>query len=120
MVSDRRFSVAVVAIYQGLGIAKFFRHRLRLYGALQSGELPFHVHYASTTDRTTVRRLHVFIVASLVNTVAASHENHRLRRGKHVLAANWAIAVGRALNATMGILNLDRHADTARLDQCQA
>ena len=79
MVFNSGFRTAIVAIYQGSRVYKFFWHGLCLDSTLKPAELPFHIDNTSTTYRASVRAFHVFIVASMVYAMATSHENHCLR-----------------------------------------
>ncbi len=49
----------------------------------------------------------MLVVASVVDAVAAAHEDHSLRRGEHVFATDRAIAVSGAFDAAMRVANGD-------------
>ena len=105
MVLHRCLRTAIVTIYPSLGILKFWWHRLCFDRSFQVSELPLHVYNTSAADRTFVRSLHVFTIASMMDTVTAPHEYYGLRRREHVLAAYRTVAVSRPLDATMGVPN---------------
>lgn len=46
----------------------------------------------------------------------AAHEDHGLRGGEHVFAADWAVAVGGALDVFVGLGHRYGHAEAAFLD----
>ena len=93
MVLDRRLCAAVIAIYPSLGVLEFWWHRLCFNRSLQVSELPLHVDNTSAADRTFVGILHVFTIASLMDTVTTPHEHYSLRRREHVLATYRTVAV---------------------------
>ena len=66
-------------------------------------KLPLHIDNTPATYGTSVRGFHVLVVASVVDTVATSHENYRLWGSEHIFATNGAITVCRAFDATMCI-----------------
>ena len=55
--------------------------------------MPLHVDNTSAADWTFVGTLHVFAIASLMDTVTTLHEHYGLRRRKHVLATYRAVAI---------------------------
>lgn len=79
MILDRRFCVAVVAVHRSFGISKLSRHWLAFDGVLQLPELHFHIDDTSAANGTAVRSFHVLVVASMVDTMATSHEDDSLR-----------------------------------------
>ena len=93
MVFDRHLSAAIIAVYQSFGVLEFRWHGLCFNCSLQVPELPLHVDNASAADRTFVGTFHMFVIASMMNTVTTPHEHHSLGRSKHVLAADRAITV---------------------------
>lgn len=44
----------------------------------------------------------------MVDTVSTSHDNHGLRRGEHIITADWTIALSRSFDAPMGSFNRNR------------
>lgn len=68
-------------------------------------ELPFHVDNTFAADGASIRAFHMFVVASMMYAMSASHEDYSLWRCEHVFAADGAVAIRRALNAAMSILN---------------
>ncbi len=93
MVLDRRLCAAVVTIYPNFGVLEFWWHRLCLNRSLQVSELPLHIDNTSAADRTFVRIFHVFTIASMMDTMTATHEYYSLRRREHVLAAYRTVAI---------------------------
>jgi hypothetical protein len=57
----------------------------------------------------------MLIVAFSMNCMTASHKNDCLRRREHVFAANRTVAVGRALDALVGLFHRNRHTEAAGL-----
>lgn len=115
MILDSTLRSTVIAAHHRPRIAKLLRHRLRVDGAVEVAELRLHVHDGLLADRAFVRRLHVRVVAVSVDGVAATHEHDRLRGGEHVLPADGAVTVGGALDAFVGLLHGDVHAEAAFL-----
>lgn len=93
MIFDNGFGIAIIAVDPCFSILKFRRHWLGLDRSFQVSELPFHVDDASAANWTSIRAFHMLVIASMVYTVAASHEDYCLWRCKHVFAADRAIAI---------------------------
>lgn len=85
---------------------------------LQVAKLHFHVHHATAADRAAVGGVHVFVVAALVDTMAATHEDHGAGGTKHVFPTYRAVAVCRPLNATVGVS--DGHGDANAACLCDS
>lgn len=105
MISDRSFGIAIIAVDPCSSILEFGRHWLGFDCSFQMPELPFHIDNTSAADWASIRAFHVFVVASMVYAVAASHKDYCLGRCEHVFAADGAITICRALDAAMGVLN---------------
>ena len=103
MILDRGLCGAVVAVYQSFRILELGRHRLTLNQTFKVLELHLHVLHTPTADGTSVSLFHMLVIAQVVDTMATAHEDDGLWRRKHVLSADWTVAVGRALNASMCI-----------------
>lgn len=100
----------VIAVYRGPCIGKFLRHRLSPNGAIQIPKLCLHIGHGFATYRTTVRASCVFSEALVVYTMTTFHENNSFRRREHIFSAYWTVALGRTLDAAMGIF--DRYVNT--------
>ena len=105
MIPHAGLGTAVVAIDPRLGVSKFFGHRLCLDGTRQDGELHFHIDDGAAADRTAIGRFHVFVVAAVMDAVAAAHKDDSLRRGEHVFAADGTVTIGGTLNAAVCVAN---------------
>ena len=57
----------------------------------------------------------MFVVAAVVDAVAAAHEDDSLRRGEHVIAADGTVTISGALDAAVRIADGDGHADATSL-----
>ena len=93
MVLDRRLCAAVIAHHQCFRVFELRRHRLAVDVSLQLSERHLHIRKTLIADRTTIRRLHMEVVAAMVNAVTTLHKDHGLGRSEHVFAAYRAIAV---------------------------
>ncbi len=115
MIRHATLRTTVIAIHQRLGISELRRHRLTFNRPVQVPERRFHVHETSTADRTSIRRLHVLVVASMMDAVSTGHEHHRLWRGEHVLSADGTVAVRGPFDAFVRAGDGNGHAHSARL-----
>lgn len=119
MVFDCALCITIVAVDHCLGILKLWWHRLAINSAVEIAELCFHVDNTFAANRAFIRRFQMIVVALVVYAVTAIHEHNGLGRGKHILAANGAVAVSGALDASMGGFNRDGHAHAACLEDSQ-
>ena len=94
MILDATFGTAVVAIHQCLGVLELRRHWLALNCPVEFAELDLHVDDAPTADGTLVGRLHVVVVALMVDAVTTLHEDYRQGGGEHVLSTYRTVTVG--------------------------
>ena len=115
MIPHARLGKAVIATDQGFGVSEFLWHRLRFNSSLEARKLPLHVDNRATADRAAVGGVHVLIVTTVMDAVAAAHKYDGLRRGKHIFATNGTVAVGGALDAAMSVADGDGHANAAGL-----
>lgn len=109
------FDGAVVAVDIGSCVAVFFRHGLRVDLAVQTAELRLHVHHALAAHGAFVGGAAPVFEARVVDAVAAAHEDYGSRRGKEVVAADWAVAFRASFYAAVCGLDADAHADGAGL-----
>lgn len=93
MILDRGFSMAVVTIDPCFHVPELWRHRLAFDCLFQLPELHVHVDEAPTANWTAITRFHILMVTIMMDAVPTSHEDDRLRRGKHVFSTYWAVAV---------------------------
>lgn len=103
MILDQRFGATIVTIDPSFCVSELRRHRLTFYRTIQLSECHFHVHNTSTADGTFERGLHMILVTDVMYAMTTWHEYDCLRRGKHVFATDWTIAVGGTLDTTMCI-----------------
>lgn len=115
MIWDSRLRTAIVAINQCFSVSKLSRHWLAFDSAIQVSKASLHVGYAFAAYRTTIRRFGVFCVALMMYTVSASHEDNCIGRCEHVFPADRTVTLSRALDASMGIFDGDRHTHAACL-----
>lgn len=47
----------------------------------------------------------MFIIAGLMDAMATEHEDHRMRRRKHIIPAYRTIAIGDTLDAPVRVLH---------------
>ena len=80
-------------------------------------KVSLHVEHAPAAYWASIRALYMLPITFLVDAMAALHEHHLLWGCEHVFTANRAIAVSRALNATMRVSNCDFKAHTASLSK---
>lgn len=118
MVFNRSFGAAVITVHPGFRVLKLGWHGLTFDRTLQVAELHFHVHYAAAADRAAVGGVHVFVVAALVDAMAAAHEDHGAGGTKHVFPAYRAVTVCRSLDAAVGVA--DRHGDANAACLCDS
>ena len=93
VVLRRALCAAVIAQNGRLRVLELGRHWLALYGHVKVAKLGLHIAEALVADRTLVRGLFVLLITFPVDAVAAGHKDEGLRRGKHVVAADGAVAV---------------------------
>jgi hypothetical protein len=87
-----------------------FRHLVLGQGAVKHGKVVFHVAQGFPANGTLIRGHFEVFVAAVVDCMAARHEPNEGGGGEHVLSADGAVAVYRALDAAMIVLEADGHA----------
>ena len=106
---------AIITTDHSSRVLELLRHRLHFNGPINAAEMSLHVNDSLLANRALIRRLQVRMVAVPVNCMSASHKHHGLRRREHILVADGAVAIAGPLNAFMGHLHRDVHAEAARL-----
>lgn len=115
MIGDGGLGGAVIARDPCLGTLKFDGHWLGLDGLLETGELHVHIDDGATAKRTFIGGRNMLPVTRMVDTVAATHKDHRLWRIEEIIAADWTIAIGCPFNASMTLLHRYGNAHAASL-----
>jgi hypothetical protein len=115
MVSSDTPAIAIIAKDVCSIATIFFRHRLLFNMPVEPAKLTLHVCDALGADRALVAGIAPLGEAGLMDAVPTSHEGHRPVRGKHIFAADGAVALGALLDTLVRAFSLDRHAGSTRL-----
>lgn len=68
---------------------------------IKVSELRLHIDDALRADWALIGRSSPLFEAIVMDAVSTTHENHRLRRSKHVFATNRAVTFRRPFDTTM-------------------
>ena len=115
MVRHDASRTAVVAVDERPRVSELLRHWLDFDRSVQVAELDLHVCDTLAAYGAAVGGFGVFEIAFVMDTVTAAHEDHGFWRREHVFAANGAIALRGAFDATVGFLDGYVHAHAAGL-----
>ena len=117
MVGGDALGGAVAALQLDAGGVEGRRHGLGGDGAVELAPLQLHVDGGAGADGAAIRCLHVARVAGRVHVVAAGHGDDAARGREHVVAADGAVAFGRAFDAPVVAGEADGDADVAALEK---
>lgn len=115
MITYGRLGATVITVDEGFRISKFGRHRLTFDSAIQIPEAGFHISYAFAANRAPIRCLGELVIAFVVDAVPASHKDNCVRRSKHVISANGAIALCGIFDASVSRFDRYWHTNATSL-----